>query len=361
METETRIAAVGFAAHETGGDLSRWSFNRRAPRPKDVVIAIRYCGICHSDIHNIHNSWGYSRYPLVPGHEIVGEVIRVGTGVDNLAVGQNVAVGTIVDSCRHCGPCSNKLEQYCEEYPTLTYNGIDRTSGETTFGGFSNILVVDERFVHPVPASLELANVAPLLCAGITTYSPLRHWNIGPGYTVGVVGLGGLGHMAIKFTHALGAYVVLFTTSASKCADGLALGADEAILSTDAETMQTQANRFDFILDTVPVAHPLNPYLIALKLDGTLCSLGIPAAGLDFDPGLLAAGRKQISSSGVGGTKETSEMLAFCALHGIVSDIELVGFDQIPDAFERLERGDVRYRFVIDIAMGPAALQPAPA
>lgn len=359
MEKGARIAAMGFAAHETGGDLSRWSFERRAPRAKDVVIAIRFCGICHSDIHNIHDSWGYSRFPMVPGHEIVGEIIGIGSDVDTLSVGQNVAVGTIVDSCRRCAPCSARLEQYCEEYPTLTYNGVDRISGETTFGGYSDILVVDQRFVYPIPAGLELANVAPLLCAGITTYSPLRHWKIGPGHIVGIVGLGGLGHMAIKFAHALGAHVVLFTISASKCADGLALGADEAILSSDAEAMQEQANRFNFILDTVPVAHRLDPYLNALKLDGTLCSLGIPAAGLNFDPSLLAAGRKQISSSGVGGTEETSEMLAFCAEHGIVSDIELVGFDDIPAAFERLERGDVRYRFVIDIAKGPDALPRA--
>ena len=359
MVNELRIPAKGLAAHEPGGVLSQWNFERRAPLAEDVVIAIRYCGICHSDIHNIHDSWGYSRYPLVPGHEIVGEIVGIGTGVSSLSIGQNVAIGTIVDSCRRCAPCSARLEQYCEEYPTLTYNGVDRITGETTFGGYSDTIVVDQRFVYPVPGGLELANVAPLLCAGITTYSPLRHWRIGPGQTVGIIGLGGLGHMAIKFAHALGAHVVLFTTSPSKCSEALALGVAEAILSTDPEAMREQRNRFEFILDTVPVAHRLDPYLIALKLDGTLCSLGIPAAGLNFDPGLLAAGRKQISSSGVGGSDETGEMLDFCALHGIVADIELIGFDEVAAAFERLEHGDVRYRFVIDVAKGPAALSAA--
>ncbi len=336
----------GLAALSRGDRLVPWAFERRGLRPDDIAVKIQFCGVCHSDLHAIR---GNSRFPLVPGHEMVGEVTAIGAKVTKFQVGDAVVVGTIIDSCGHCSSCKRHLEQYCLEGVTTTYDGIDRHDGSITRGGYSNEYVVDTQFAHHLPFGLDPASVAPLLCAGVTTWSPLRHWDVGPGKTVGIVGLGGLGHMAVKFAHALGAHVVLFSTSAGKIADALALGADEAILSTDEAHMATQASRFDFILDTVSSRHPLNPYLRSLKLDGTLCCLGIPA-DLDFSPVFLTMGRRRLASSGVGGTLETQAMLDFCSKNKISADVEVIAAADIDDGLERLERGEVHYRLVIDMA-----------
>jgi alcohol dehydrogenase (NADP+) len=338
--------ARGYAALERGGSIVPWEFERRATRPGDVVVKILYCGVCHTDIHSV-GKWG-QEFPMVPGHEIVGEVIEVGGEVTRFAAGETVLIGTIVDSCRECARCREELEPYCEKYPTLTYDGIDRVDGTRTRGGYSDLYVADERFVHHLPDGLDPAAAAPLLCAGITTYSPLRHWEVGPGKTVGIIGIGGLGHLAVKFARAMGAHVVAFTTSAAKVEEALALGAHEVVLSRDEERMKAQAFRFDFILDTVSSTYPMDLFLLALKFDGTLCSLGIPDR-FDFSPVNLTMGRRRLTSSGVGGTRETREMLDFCAEHGIVADIELIEPGQINEAFARLEKGDVRYRFVLDM------------
>lgn len=344
MRATTR-PCYGLAAANRGERLFPWAFERRALRGDDIAVKIQFCGVCHSDLHGIRGS---GPFPLVPGHEIVGEVMAIGASVTNFKIGDPVVLGTIVDSCRQCEPCKSHLEQYCRKYPTLTYGGTDRVDGSITRGGYSNEYVVDTRFAYHLPAGLKPASVAPLLCAGVTTYSPLRHWGVGPGMTVGVVALGGLGHMAVKFAHALGAHVVLFTTSEEKMADALALGADEAVLSTDAAQMAAQAWRCDFILDTVSERHLLDPYLRALKLNGTLCCLGIPAS-MDFTPVVLTIGRRRLASSGVAGTAETQEMLDFCSQHGIAADVEVIQAADINEGFERLERGDVRYRLVIDM------------
>lgn len=335
----------GLAAMERGSDMLPWSFERRDLREDDVAIRIRYCGVCHSDLHAVNKG---SRFPLVPGHEIVGDVVAVGSAVTQFTPGQAVVAGTIVDSCGHCDPCASHQESYCQEGVTTTYSGTDRQDGSTTRGGYSNEIVVHNKFVYPLPTGLEPASVAPLLCAGITTWSPLRHWQAGPGTSVGIIGLGGLGHMAVKFAKALGAHVVLFTRSPDKVEAGLALGADEVVLSTDDAQMKRLANRLDLILNTAAEAQALDPYLRTLKLDGTLCSLNIPAQ-FDFTPVLLTLGRRRLTSSGVGGTKETSEMLAFCSERGIAADVEIIRADDINHAFERLARGDVRYRLVIDM------------
>lgn len=338
--------AYGLAALGQGDRLVPWAFERRELRPNDIAVKIQFCGVCHSDLHAIR---GNSHFPLVPGHEIVGEVTAIGADVTKSQVGDAVVVGTIIDSCRQCPPCKSHLEQYCREGVTTTYDGTDRHDASITRGGYSNEYVVDTRFAYHIPAGLDPASVAPLLCAGVTTWSPLHHWDVGPGKTVGIVGLGGLGHMAVKFAHALGAHVVLFSTSEGKLADAKTLGADEAILSTDEAQMAAQESRFDFILDTVSSRHPLNPYLRSLKLDGTLCCLGIPA-DMDFSPVLLTMGRRQLASSAVGGTQETQEMLDFCSQHNISAEVEVISAADINDGFERLERGEVRYRLVIDMA-----------
>jgi alcohol dehydrogenase (NADP+) len=337
--------SYGLAALNQGDRLVPWTFERRKLRPTDITVKIQFCGICHSDLHAIRGS---SHFPLVPGHEMVGEVTAIGADVTIFRIGDAVAVGTIVDSCGHCSSCQRQLEQYCLEGVTTAYDGIDRQDGSLTRGGYSNQYVVDTRFAYHLPAGLDPASVAPLLCAGVTTWSPLSHWNVG-GKTVGIVGLGGLGHMAVKFAHALGAYVVLFSTSPDKLADAKALGANESILSTDEVQMANQASRFDFILDTVSSRHPLNPYLRSLKLDGTLCCLGIPA-NLDFSPFFLTMGRRRLTSSGVGGRLETQEMLDFCSKHNISADVEIISATDIEDGFERLDRGEVRYRLVIDMS-----------
>jgi alcohol dehydrogenase (NADP+) len=336
----------GLAAIDRGDRLVPWTFERRALRSDDIAVKIQFCGVCHSDLHAIR---GNSRFPLVPGHEMVGEVTAIGTNVTKFQVGDAVVIGNIVDSCGHCPPCQSHEESYCREFPTTTYDGIDRHDGSITRGGYSNEYVVKTDFAYHLPSGLDPASVAPLVCAGVTTWSPLRHWNIGSGTTIGIVGIGGLGHLAIKFAHALGAYVVVFTTSEKKLAEALKLGADEAILSTDTEKMAAQKYRFDFILDTVSAKHLLDPYLLALTLDGTLCCLGIPDR-MEFTPVLLTMGRRRLTSSGSAGTLETQEMLDFCSKHNIASDVEVIAAADVNEGFERLERGDVRYRLVIDMA-----------
>ena len=345
-QSQSTSLSYGLAALSQGDRLVPWTFARRELRPDDIAVKIQFCGVCHSDLHAIRGS---GAFPLVPGHEFVGEVSAIGAEVTKFNVGDAVAVGNIVDSCGHCPLCLSHQESYCREFPTTTYGGIDRIDGSTTRGGYSNDYVVKTDFAYHLPVGLDPASVAPLLCAGITTWSPLHHWDIGLGKTVGIIGLGGLGHMAVKFAHALGAHVVLFSTSEKKLADGLALGADEAILSTDAEKMADQRYRFDFILDTVSARHLLDPYLLALSLDGTFCCLGIPDA-MEFTPVLLTMGRRRLTSSGSGGTVETQEMLDFCSQHKIAADVEVISAANINDGFERLERGDVRYRLVIDMA-----------
>jgi uncharacterized zinc-type alcohol dehydrogenase-like protein len=336
-----------YAALEKEGAMVPWQFERRAVRPNDIAVKVQYCGVCHSDLHSV-NHWA-SEYPLVPGHEIVGEVIELGAEVTGFSIGQQVMIGTIVDSCRQCPPCEAHMEVYCREFPTLTFDGVDRVDGSRTRGGYSEHYVSDARFVYPLPAGLDPAAAAPLLCAGITTFSPLHHYRIGPGHTVGVVGIGGLGHLGIKFARAMGAHVVAFTTSPKKAAEAQRLGAHEVVLSTDAAQMQAQAFRFDFILDTVSQRYPMDDMLKALNLDGTLCALGLPDQ-LDFRPVMLAMGRRKITSSGTGGTADTATMLAFCQQHGIVADVEVIRMQDINDAFARLQKNDVHYRFVVDMA-----------
>ncbi|MGV3525093.1 MAG: NAD(P)-dependent alcohol dehydrogenase [Candidatus Sericytochromatia bacterium] len=337
-----------YAAFERGGALTPWQFERRALRPHDVAVQIQYCGICHSDLHAINGSWA-KEFPLVPGHEMAGKVIEVGSAVTAFAPGDAVLIGNIVDACRVCEPCQQHKESYCREFPTLTYDGVDRVDGSRTFGGYSEFYVADEHFVYALPEGMDAAAATPLLCAGITTYSPLRHWRVGPGMTVGVIGIGGLGHIAVKMARAMGAHVVAFTTSAHKVDAILAMGAHEVVLSSDAAQMEAQAYRFDFLLDTVSQGYPLDPFLRALKLDATLCSVGMPDR-FDFSPILLTLGRRSLASSGSGGTRETTEMLAFCQEHGIACDVEVVAPHEINAAYARLAKGDVRYRFVIDMA-----------
>lgn len=336
----------GLAALAQGDRLVPWVFKRRSLRPDDIAMKVQFCGVCHSDLHAIR---GNSRFPLVPGHEMVGEVTEIGANVTKFQVGDVVVVGNIVDSCGHCPPCKSHEEPYCREFPTTTYDGIDKHDGSIIRGGYSNEYVVKTDFAYHLPFGLDPAGVAPLVCAGVTTWSPLHKWNIGPDKTVGIVGIGGLGHMAIKFAHALGAHVIVFTTSEKKLADALELGADEAILSTDSDKMAAQKYRCDFILDTVSVRHQLDPYLLALNLDGTLCCLGIPDQ-MEFTPLLLTIGRRRLTSSGSAGTLETQEMLDFCSKHQIAADVEVISATDINDGFDRLERGDVRYRLVVDMA-----------
>ena len=340
-----------YAATTATSPLAPFNVERRAVTEHDVHIEILYCGVCHSDLHQAHNDWSNSLYPMVPGHEIVGRVVAVGGAVKKLKIGDLAGVGCMVDSCRKCSACEEGLEQFCDQGPTLTYNSKERGSERLTFGGYSEQIVVDDRFVVKVPKTLDLKGVAPLLCAGITTYSPLRHWKVGPGQKVGVIGLGGLGHMGIKFAKALGAHVVMITTSAAKGEDAKRLGADDVLVSKDAEAMATHARSFDFLLNTIPVEHDVNPYAALLKRDSTMVMVGVITA---LDPPLqgfsLISGRRSIAGSLIGGMPETQEMLDFCAEHGIVSDIELVDIQSINETYERLVKGDVRYRFVIDMA-----------
>lgn len=340
----------GYAAASSKAPLAPFTFQRRSPGPNDVEIEILFCGVCHSDLHRVRNEWGGTIYPCVPGHEMVGRVTAVGGAVSKFRAGDIAGVGVLVDSCRECANCRDGFEQYCDNGNTETYNSPDKHLGGHTFGGYSSHIVVDEAFVLRVPGNLNLAAVAPLLCAGITTYSPLRRWKVGPGQKVGIVGLGGLGHMGVKFAHALGAQVVLFTTSAGKTKDAKRLGADEVVLSGDAAAMAAHANSFDFILDTVSAKHDINALLQLLRRDGTLTQVGVPVEPQPISAGSLIGKRRSFAGSGIGGLAETQEMLDFCAAHGIMSDIELVSISQVDDAFERMLRSDVKYRFVIDMA-----------
>lgn len=342
------IQAKGFAAQTAETDLAPWDFERREVGPHDVQIEILYCGVCHSDLHQIKNDWAPGIFPMVPGHEIVGRIIKVGDHVKKFKIDELAGVGCMVDSCQVCENCHSGLEQYCLDRPTYTYNANDR-SGAPTYGGYSNNIVVREEFVLHISDKLPLAATAPLLCAGITTYSPLRHWNIGIGHKLAVLGLGGLGHMGVKFGVALGAEVTVLSTSASKEEAAKALGAHHFVVTSDPEQINAVKGSFDFILDTVSAEHDINMYLSLLRTNGTHISVGVPPP-YNVSPFSLLGGRKSVAGSSIGGIPETQEMLDFCAEHNIVSDIELIDIKDINTAYDRMLKGDVRYRFVIDIA-----------
>src|SRR5271165_1042434 len=347
------FTAKAYAAPSPTGALAPFTLRRREPRAQDVQIEILYCGVCHSDLHQARNEWKEAMptvYPCVPGHEIVGRVVKVGSAVKKFKEGDIAAVGCMVDSCRVCASCLAGEEQYCENGFTLTYNSEDKILGGVTYGGYSDSIVVDEAYVLHVSNKLDPAGIAPLLCAGITTYSPLRHWKVGKGQKVGIVGLGGLGHMGLKFAHAFGAHVVLFTTSANKTADAVRLGADEVVISKNDAEMQKHAGSFNFILDAVSADHDINAYLNLLKRDGTLTLVGAPQKPLPVSAFTFLMGRRSLAGSAIGGIRETQEMLDFCAEHGITSDIELIPIQQINQAYDRLLKSDVKYRFVIDMA-----------
>jgi len=344
--------AKAYSASSATSQLAPTTIPRRDPGEHDVQIEILYCGICHSDLHQVRNEWsGFmpTVYPIVPGHEIVGRVTKVGSAVTKFKPGDLAGVGCMVDSDRTCPECKAGLEQYCPNM-ILTYNAPDKHLGGVTYGGYSDSIVVDEHFVLRVPSNLNLAGAAPLLCAGITTYSPLRHWGVTKGKKVGVVGLGGLGHMAVKLAHALGAHVVVFTTSQSKVEDALQLGADEVVVSRDAGQMQKHARSFDFILDTVAADHDINAYLRLLRRDGNITLVGAPPKPLDVAAFNLIMGRRSLSGSGIGGIAETQEMLDFCGEHNITADVEVIPIQKVNEAYERLARSDVKYRFSIDMA-----------
>lgn len=341
----------GYAAHSATSALGLFSFVRRDPRPNDVAIEIEFAGVCHSDLHTVRGDWGVPRYPVVPGHEIIGRVTAVGADVTRFTVGQRVGVGCMVDSCQHCPACAQGLEQYCENGMTGTYNDVDRQDGTSTQGGYSERIVVSEQFVVNVPENLDPAGAAPLLCAGITTWSPLRHWKVGPGSKVAVVGLGGLGHMALKLAKAMGAEVTLFSRSPGKEADAQRLGASHVVISTDPAQMKAVRGQFDLIIDTVPYVHELNPYVSTLAVSGTLVLVGYlgPLEEM-LNTAPMVMGRKSVAGSVIGGIAETQEMLDFCGQHGITADIERIDIGSINDAYERMLKSDVKYRFVIDIA-----------
>lgn len=340
-----------FGTESKDEDLKQMVIPRREIMPKDVEIDILYCGVCHSDLHTARNDWGGTKYPAVPGHEIVGIATKVGSEVTKVRVGDKVAVGCLVDSCRTCTSCQQDLEQYCQNGSTGTYNGADKHLGGHTFGGYSEKVVVDEHFVLKVPQNLDLAATAPLLCAGITTWSPLRHWKVGPDSKVAVVGLGGLGHMAIKLAKGLGAHVSLFSRTPSKEVDAKELGADEVIISTDENHMKSVAGKFDLIIGTVPYDHDLNPYISTLAINGTHVLVGYLGNLEDsvFTVPMIL-GRRAVAGSVIGGIAETQELLDFCGQKGIVSDIEVIKMQEINEAYERMLKSDVRYRFVIDMA-----------
>lgn len=343
------VKAFGTAA--AAADLKQMNIERREVTAKDIEIEILYCGVCHSDLHTARNDWGGTIYPVVPGHEIVGKITKVGAEVTKLKVGDHAAVGCLVDSCRVCDSCKQDLEQYCLNGFTGTYNGKEKYLGNQTFGGYSEKIVVDEHFVLKVPSNLDLAATAPLLCAGITTWSPLRHWKVGKGSKVAVVGLGGLGHMAIKLAKGLGAEVTLFSRTKSKEKDALELGADAVIISTDDNQMNSVKGKFDLIIDTVPYVHDVNPYVATLSISGTLVLVGY-LGGLEplLNTVPMILGRKAVAGSVIGGIAETQEMLNFCGEHNIVSEIEIIKMQDINEAYERMLKSDVRYRFVIDMA-----------
>jgi alcohol dehydrogenase (NADP+) len=353
----TLVAAVpaktktaGYAATSASSPLAPFSFARREPLPQDVQLEILYCGVCHSDLHTVRNEWKGTTYPVVPGHEIVGRVTAVGSEVQRFKVGDLAAVGCLVDSCRTCANCKAGLEQYCDVAFVGTYGSPDKHLGGMTHGGYSKNIVVDEYFVLHVPDKTNLAGVAPLLCAGITTYSPLRHWKVSKGQKVGIVGLGGLGHMGVKLAHAMGAHVVLFTTSPNKKEDAQRLGAHEVVVSKNQNEMDRHINSFDFILDTVSAQHDLNAYMALIKRDGTLTLVGAPEHPPAVEPFSLIFKRRQYAGSLIGGIPETQEMLDFCAKHKLTADVEVIPIQKINEAYERMLRSDVKYRFVIDMA-----------
>src|SRR5215471_2193544 len=349
----TTFPAKAFAAHSATTPLSGYSIARRSPRPQDVQIEILFCGVCHSDVHTVRDEWKAvmpTVYPCVPGHEIVGRVIKVGRDVKKHKAGDIAAVGCMVESCGVCSSCKAGEEQYCQSGMTLTYNSEDKILGGVTYGGYSDSIVVDEAYTLRVPNGLDPAGAAPLLCAGITTYSPLHHWKVGKGQKVGIVGLGGLGHMGLKFAHAFGAHTVLFTTSANKVADAKRLGADEVVITKNPEEVQKHAGSFNFILDCVSAEHDVNSYLSLLRRDGTVCLVGAPEKPFPVSAFSLLMGRHSLSGSAIGGIRETQEMLDFCAQHNITADIEKIPIQRINEAYDRLLKQDVKYRFVIDIA-----------
>ena len=343
------MSTRAYAARSATSPLAPFTLERREPLDHDVVIDILYCGVCHSDLHQARNEWNNSTFPMVPGHEIVGKVSKVGRKVTKFSVGDLAGVGCLVDSCRTCPECQKGLQQYCVDQ-TQTYNNPDRISGGSTAGGYSENIVVDEAYTLKISPQLDLAATAPLLCAGITTFSPLRHWKVGLGHKVGIVGLGGLGHMGVKFAHAFGAHVVLFTTSPHKADDARRLGADEVVVSKHPHEMKAHLRSFDFILDCVSADHDINAYLALLKVDGTLTLVGAPEKPMPVSAFALIPGRRSFAGSGIGGLPETQEMLDFCAEHNIVCDIEMIDIQSINQAYDRLLKGDVKYRFVIDSA-----------
>jgi uncharacterized zinc-type alcohol dehydrogenase-like protein len=344
------IPVKGYAAQDAQTDLAPWDFQRREVGPHDVQFDIQFCGVCHSDLHQIRNDWFPGIFPMVPGHEIVGRVIKVGDHVTKFKVGDLAGTGCMVDSCQVCENCKQDLEQYCLEGSTYTYNSMERDGSSPTYGGYSNTIVVREEFVLHISDKLNLAAVAPLLCAGITTYSPLRYWKVGKGHKLAVLGLGGLGHMAVKFGVAFGAEVTVLSTSPKKEEDAKKLGAHHFVVTTDEAQVKAAIGTFDFILDTVSAEHDFNMYLSLLRTNGTMICVGLPSKPAEVAAFSLLGGRKSLAGSGIGGIAETQEMLDFCAENNIVSDIELIDIKDITNAYERMIKGDVRYRFVIDMA-----------
>ncbi|MDX2345817.1 MAG: NAD(P)-dependent alcohol dehydrogenase [Legionella sp.] len=341
---------IGYAANKAGASLEKFTFDRRNVGAHDIAIDILFCGICHSDLHQINNDWGVSQYPMVPGHEIIGRITAIGDQVSEFSVGEMAGVGCMVDSCQQCQSCKHHEEQFCESGSTQTYNSKDKHLDSVTYGGYSKQMVVNQNFVLHVPESLDPAAAAPLLCAGITTYSPLKRARVTQKSEVGVIGLGGLGHMAVKLAHAMGACVTVFTTSANKVDEAKRLGATHVVLSTDSKAMQSRENQYDFILNTVSAKHDINPYLNLLKHDGQFTQVGLPTEPMDVSMFPMVFKRLSVSGSLIGGIKETQDMLNFCAEHQITSDIELIQADEINSALERLKQGDVKYRFVIDMS-----------
>ncbi|MDB5278537.1 MAG: NADP-dependent alcohol dehydrogenase 2 [Ferruginibacter sp.] len=344
------ISTKAYAAQAAAATLTPYNFERREPGPHDVLIDILFCGVCHTDIHFINNDWGFSIYPMVPGHEIVGRVTAVGDHVKKFKAGDMAGVGCLVDSCRECDYCNEGLEQYCQGGNVFTYSGLEKDGKTVTQGGYSNKIVVDERFVLKVSEKLSPAHAAPLLCAGITTYSPLRHWKVGKGHKIGIIGLGGLGHMAIKFAASFGAEVTVLSTSPNKKEDALKLGAHNFVVTKDEEQVKAVANTFDFILDTLSASHDYNMYVGMLKVDGTLICVGLPPEPINTPAFNLVFARKCIAGSLIGGLPETQEMLDYCAAHNIVSDVEIIPIQKIQEAYERMLKSDIKYRFVIDMA-----------
>ena len=344
------MSTPAYAAATAKAPLAPWNIERRAPKAHDVQIDIRYCGVCHSDIHQARAEWGGGIFPMVPGHEIVGQVSAVGAAVTRFKVGDTVGVGCFVDSCRECASCREGEEQYCQKGMTGTYNSFERGTRTPTYGGYSTRIVTDENYVLSIPKSIPLDRAAPLLCAGITVYSPMRHYGVKAGDSVAVVGLGGLGHMGVKIARAMGARVTVLSTSPSKKDDALKLGADDFAATSDPSVFKTLAGSFDFILDTVSAPHDYNAYLGLLRRDGTMILVGMPDKPVPLSAGPLIMGRRKLVGSLIGGIRETQEMLDFCAEHGVASDIELIPIARINEAYERMIKGDVRYRFVIDCA-----------